>query len=199
MKLPVLTIMTCLFVGVCGCDNASSRSLREQVAQLGRENKVLKQQTEELVGQNKALTEQVESLSSLNSETRVDVLPAVEKIEFGRRSGLFDKDKDGKNEKLIVYLRLFDCQGDLIKAAGKASVQLWDLNAEEEDALIKQWEIGPGELKELWVGTFMTNYYRLTFDVGDLLEGIGDELTVKLTFTDYVTGKVFREQKVIQR
>ena len=48
MKLPVLTIMVCLFIGVCGCDNAPSRSLREQVVQLGRENKVLKQQTEEL-------------------------------------------------------------------------------------------------------------------------------------------------------
>ena len=44
----------------------------------------------------------------------------------------------------------------------------------------------------------MTNYYRLTFDIAEIPAGQGQELTVKVRFVDYVTGKTLTAQKVIQ-
>ena len=129
----------------------------------------------------------------------MDVLSKTARIKIGRRSGLFDRDNDGKKEKLIVYVKTIDEAGDAVKAAGEVVVQLWDLNAEEGEALLGKWEIGPAELKRMWAGTVMTNYYRLEFDVSELVKAEQQELTVKVRFTDYVTGKVFGEQKVIGR
>ena len=44
----------------------------------------------------------------------------------------------------------------------------------------------------------MTSYFRLTFDVSELLGDNEKELTVKVTFTDYITGNILRKQKVIK-
>jgi hypothetical protein len=38
----------------------------------------------------------------------------------------------------------------------------------------------------------------LTFDVADKITGDEKALVVKVTFTDYPSGKVFEEQKVIK-
>ena len=39
--------------------------------------------------------------------------------------------------------------------------------------------------------------YRLTFDITDKVTSFDEPLTVKVTFTDYLSGKVFKKQKVI--
>jgi len=77
-------------------------------------------------------------------------------------------------------------------------VQLWDLNKTNGQALLGQWKVEPDELKKLWFATLVTINYRLTFDVTDIVESLEEQLTVKVTFTDYMTGKVFKEQKVIK-
>ena len=199
MKFLFSIVMGCLVFCLLGCGNDSSNSLWEQIRRLGREKTDLKLQVEKLESENEDLSEQVEKLSALGAEKRVDVLSKTARIKIGRRSGLFDRDNDGKKEKLIVYVKTIDEAGDAVKAAGQAAVQLWDLNAEQGEALLGKWEIGPGELTKMWAGTVMTNYYRLVFDVSELVKAEQQELTVKVRFTDYVTGKVFREQKVIGR
>ena len=64
--------------------------------------------------------------------------------------------------------------------------------------MLASWKLEPEEIKTLWASTLMTNYYRLTFDVGEILDGKGQELTVKVRFTDYISGKTLTAQKVIQ-
>jgi len=199
MKFLFSIVTGCLVFGLLGCGNDSSNSLWEQIKQLGREKTNLKLEVEKLESENEDLSRQVEKLSALGAEKRVDFLSKTSRIKIGRRSGLFDRDNDGKKEKLIVYVKTIDAAGDAVKAAGDAVVQLWDLNAEEGEALLGKWEIGPAELKRMWAGTVMTNYYRLEFDVSELVKAEQQELTVKVRFTDYVTGKVFDEQKVIGR
>ena len=78
-------------------------------------------------------------------------------------------------------------------------VQLWDLNRTDSNALIAKWHVEPAELKKMWVATLITINYRLPFDVDDKLAGVKGDLTVKVTFTDYIFGKVFTEQFVIKR
>ncbi len=118
----------CLLVLTCGCSKSTKKSLWDQLKQLEQEKTTLKLEVERLKSENEDLTGQVENLSVLGPEARLEALPLLKSITLGRRTGLFDKDKNGTKEKLIVDVRPLDETGDPIKAPGKMQVQLWDLN-----------------------------------------------------------------------
>ena len=191
-------VSLCLSALLWGCQNDTGETLWDQITQLNTEKDELKQQVGRLESENTDLTEQVENLSVMSGEVRLEAIPALKSVVIGRRSGLFDKDKDGIKEKLIVYVQPLDETGDSIKAAGKVEVELWDLNADSAEAMLGKWEVEPAELKMLWAKTMSTNHYRLTFDVAELLEEGQEELTIKVEFTDYTRGKILRDQKVIE-
>ena len=194
-----LFITAVLVVSIlCGCQEQSQQSLWDQIKQLGQEKVTLKQQNESLQNENEELEKQIETLSAIDPKVRAEAIASMEKIEIGNRSGLFDKDSDGIKEKLIVYVRPSDETGDTVKVPGSVEVKLWNLNNESGEAMLASWQLGPEDIKTLWASTLMTNYYRLTFDVGEILDGKGQELTVKVRFTDYISGKTLTAQKVIQ-
>ena len=195
---PYLIVLTAIFIlFLWGCENNSQQSLWTQIQQLGQEKTDLKLQVEQLEKENEQLKGQVATLFSLEQEVRLEALSGLERIEISKRSGLYDKDEDGKIESLIVYVQPFDDTGDTIKIVGEVTAQLWDLNRESSEAQIAEWQIGPAELKQLWAGSFMTNYYRLKFDVENMLTGNEKELTVKIAFTDYLTGRTLRTQRAV--
>jgi hypothetical protein len=184
---------------ITGCANPNEKeSSAVQIEQLTQEKTQLQEQIEQFGTENKLLKQQIQVLSGLPEEVKLENLNRLERIKIGRYTGFFDKDKDGRKEKLIVYIQPFDEEGDKIKVAGAIDVQLWNLNKTDSEALIGQWKVEPGELKKLWFATLITINYRLTFDVADKIEDLQEPLTVKVTFTDYLTGKVFKEQKVIK-
>ena len=97
-----------------------------------------------------------------------------------------------------LYMRPYDKDGDGIKATGSMNVQLWDLNKPEEESLLSEWDVPPDELKKMWFKTVLAVNYRLTFDVSDKVESFDEALTAKVAFTDYLTGRVFKAQRVIE-
>lgn len=184
---------------VAGCATPNNKeSLATKIEQLTQENKKSQEQIEQSNAENIQLKDQIQVLSGLPENVRLENLNRLEIVKIGRYTGFFDKDKDGKKEKLIVYIQPVDEQGDTIKAVGAVDVQLWDLNKTDGQALLGEWKVEPGELKKLWFATLVTINYRLTFEVADKIESLEEPLTVKVTFTDYMTGKVFKEQKVIK-
>ena len=184
---------------VTGCATPNDKeSPATKIGQLTQEHTQLQEQIEQSNAENKQLKDQIQVLSGLPENVKLENLNRLEKIKIGRYTGFFDKDKDGKKEKLIVYIQPIDEQGDTIKVTGAVDVQLWDLNKTDGEALLGEWKVEPGELKKLWFATLVTINYRLTFEVADKIESLEESLTVKLTFTDYMTGKVFKEQKVIK-
>ena len=196
----LLSSVFCLCV-VAGCENANSirTPLVEQIGNLTEQKKQLENQLEQTRAENKQLTKQMHVLSGLPEEVKGDNLYRLEKIKIGKYTGFFDKDDDGTKEKLIVYIQPIDEEGDIIKGTGAVDVQLWDLDSTEANqALLGQWHVEPGELKKLWFATLVTTNYRLTFDIADKVKSFDEPLTVKVTFTDYLSGKVFKEQKVIK-
>ncbi len=60
------------------------------------------------------------------------------------------------------------------------------------------WDVGPGELRKSWYKTVLAVNYRLTFDISDKVVSFDEPLTAKVTFTDYLSGKVFKDQRVIK-
>jgi len=198
----IFLFVFCIFIFltlVTGCTNPDEKeSITVQTEQLTQENKELQKQLDQSEKENEQLKQQVQVLSGLPENVKLENLNRLENIKIGRYTGFFDKDDDGKKEKLIVYLQPTDAEGDAIKAVGTAEVQLWDLNKTNNEALLGQWKVEPEELKNLWFETLLSIYYRLTFDVTDIVENLEEPPTVKVTFTDYLTGKVFNEQKVIK-
>jgi len=197
--LCILSSVFCLYF-IVGCENANSirTPLVEQIGNLTEQKTQLEKQLEQSKAENKQLTKQMHVLSGLPEEVKGENLYHLQKIEIGKYTGFFDKDEDGQKEKLIVYIKPIDEEGDIIKASGTVDVQLWDLNSSEANqALLGQWHVEPDELKKLWIAFLVTNY-KLIFDIADKVQSFDEPLTVKVTFTDYLTGKVFKEQKVIK-
>ena len=133
----------------------------------------------------------------MNKETRTAALVVPETLVIGRHTGLYDKGTSGKPDSLVVYVEPRDAKQDTIKAAGNMQVELWNLAAAPEQAKLATWEIGPEELKGLWGRGLLGAYYRLTFPLEGVLKGNEKDLTVKVEFTDYLTGKTLTGQKVI--
>ena len=194
----LLALSFFMFALAAGCENADTGmpGLTSQVQRLSREKTQLQSQLEQCKTENEQLKNQIETLTALPKDQVV--LWSIQRIEIGRLSDLHDADKDGKKEKLIVYVQPIDQDGDTVKSPGAVDVQLWDLNKKGGQALVAEWHIGPAELKKLWLTALLAGNYKLMFDVADKAGLFKEPLTVKVAFTDYLTGKTFQEQKVIK-
>jgi outer membrane murein-binding lipoprotein Lpp len=189
----------CLFAIAAGCENGSSKAfLKEKISTLSQEKAELKSQIEKSKSEAEQLKKQVQVLSKLPPEVRIENLYDLQKIRITRYTNLYDENKDGKKETLIVYIQPIDEEDDIVKASGAVEVELWNLNKKEGQVLLGRWHVTPEELKKLWFATIVTINYRLTFDVSDKITGDEKSLVVKVTFTDYPSGKVFEEQKIIK-
>ena len=194
-----LSSVLCYLVFFGGCDSAYTESpLQERVEILTIQQQQLESQLEQSTAENEKLTKQIHTLSGLPEQLKGENLYSLQNIEIGKYTGFFDKDKDGTKEKLIVYIEPIDEQGDVIKAAADIEVELWDLNKTDGSALLAKWPpVKPDELKNLWFDSMLKINYRLTYDITDIVKSFDEPLTVKVTFTDYLSGNVFKKQKVI--
>lgn len=198
MRVVSIIAIACFLAVTAGCENgAKSSPLAQKLETLRLEKKQLTQQVEQQKSEARQLKKQVQVLSGLE-ENKLENLYSLQKIKVTRYTGLYDKDKDGKKEKLIVYIQPIDEEGDIVKATGAVDVWLWDLSKKSEQALLGKWHVEAKELKKEWFATLITINYRLVFDVADKVETFEEPLTVKVAFTDYLSGKVFKEQKVIK-
>jgi outer membrane murein-binding lipoprotein Lpp len=197
----ILLLFLCL-LAVAGCQNTQQRdALAAQVQQLTQEKTQIERQIEQSEAENKQLKEQVQVLATLPKKGRLDMLNRLVSVKVGSYTGFYDKNHDGIKEKLIVYIQPVDQQGDKIKAAGDVDVQLWDLSKTEGGALLGRWHVSWQQLKKLWFDTLMTTNYRLMFDTPKQIDPemlAHDSMTVKITFTDYLSGRTFTDQKAIK-
>jgi len=199
VKRSALVLALGVFILGAGCQGPQRDiALRKEVDELRLEKTRLEGELDKAEEENVKLKEQLKTLTGIEKEADIEEIYDLEGIRLTKRSGLYDKDKDGKAETLIVYLQAVDRSGDAVKAAGAAEVELWDLSKGAEDAMLGQWQVEPAELKKLWYDTLFSANYRLTFDADSKIAEFTEPLTVKVTFTDYITGKVFKEQKMIK-
>ncbi len=187
----------CVLAFFAGCEDAN-KAAREKGDILTGEKKQLQYKLEQCNTENENLKNQVEVLAGIKQDSRFENLYHIQGVKLTKHTGFYDKNKDGKKESLIVYIQPMDEQGDIVKATGAADVELWDLNKKDGEAMLGKWRVEPNEIKSLWFAGFMAINYRLTFDVADKIEGVKEPLTVKVIFTDYLTGKVFHEQAAVK-
>ena len=188
----------CIFAAAAGCENDNRSPLREKVKSLTKEKSVLSYELKTVEAEKAELQQQVQVLSGLEPAVKVTSLYNLVGLKIGRFTNVYDRDKDGSEETLLVYIQPIDEQGDIIKAAGTVDVELWDISRESSEAKLGVWHITTDELKKLWLKTLLSVSYRLEFDVSGMVGEFAEPLTVKVTFTDYLAGKVFKEQFIIE-
>jgi cell division protein FtsB len=187
------------FLCLAGCNQTNEKAqLLKQVEQLTEENSKLTSRIKQSESENKQLQKRVQVLSDLPDDVKGENVYTIQQIKIGGFTDFYDKNHDGKKETLIVYVQTIDDQGDKIKASGTMDVELWDLDQPESKALLDDWKVGPQELKQLWYATMLTINYRLTFDIINIVDDFDKPYTVKVKFTDYLSGRVFEAQTVIE-
>ncbi len=189
--------MAAIWLSGCATGSARKHPLELKVRDLERQKAELAEQLEQCRIGTEQLKAQVRALSALPKEKRENFY-GLQAVKITRLTDFYDKDEDGKREKLIVYLQPVDRTGDIIKAAGSVHVQLWNLNKPSDQALLSEWQVPPAELQKLWFDTLVSASYRLTFDAPVTAEAMAQLLTVKVTFSDYLTGEIFTAQQVIE-
>jgi len=137
---------------------------------------------------------QIRSLRALGPK-RLEKLFYVSRIELGRYTGGVDLDGDGRSyEGIKVYLRPMDQHGSVIKAAGDVKIQLYDLAADPKANLIGEYDWNVDQLAKQWSGGFITYHYSFVcrWKSGPPKH---DKVTVRVKFTDYLTGSAFSAEK----
>jgi len=190
-----------LLLAAAGCRNEVQTSLWQQIKSLSEEKTELSLEVQRLERENAKLTDQVKTLAAMDRDERLDVLAGPESVRIGRHSGLYDKSgaPDGTPDTLVVYLEPIDADQDVIKAPGRVRVELWNLAADaDRQARLKRWDIPPEELRSLWGRGLLGAYYRLQLPLDGILTSNEKELTVRIRFTDYLTGRVLTDQARIE-
>jgi hypothetical protein len=149
---------------------------------------------ETLRQENTELKRRIEVLAGIPAAAHGMQFQELQRAHLTRYTGLYDKDDDGIPEKLIVYVKPIDKQGDIVKSPATLEIQLWDLDASADRKLLRTWVVEPEVLREQWFATVVTINYRLVFDLPEGVDPQGGNLTVKMVFTALLSGQVFHDQ-----
>ncbi len=182
--------------GGCASEQVQREQLIQELEQTRQAVGELTQRNEDLQAETAAQRRQISSLQALG-EKRLEKLFHVRRIELGRYTGGVNLNDAKGDDGVKVYLKTIDQDGSAIKAAGDVKIQLFDLAAESKDNLIGQYRWNVEQMSKQWFGGFMT--YHFSFEcLWDADKGPPerDEITVRVEFTDYLTGKVFTAQKL---
>jgi hypothetical protein len=179
-----------------GCGGKPDRANIE----LRKKNQALQQQIDELQRQRqadaatiRAIEQQRQTVPTLPHE-RMEQLFTAHGLRFGRLTGGVDTDPNQPgDEQLKVYVVPTDQSGDLLKAAGSFVIEAFDLSRGEDNRL-GRWEYSRDEAAKNWYGDFIN--YGYAFAQPWQRPPRSNEVTVRVTFEDALTGRVFTEQKV---
>ncbi|MHC4982314.1 MAG: hypothetical protein ACYTF6_03995 [Planctomycetota bacterium] len=138
--------------------------------------------------------EQIRTLQGLG-EKRLERLYHVTAIRLGRYTGGIDTDGKPGHEGIKVYLQPIDQHGSVIKAAGDVEIQLYDLAKPAEKNLIGKYTWPVDEAAKQWSSGFVTYHYGFVCPWKNEPPK-HEEITVRVQFTDYLTGKTFAAQKL---
>ena len=187
-----------LIFWAAGCENPGQSQVSETAKledKLIKQARVIAQKDDQLKDQAAVIQE----LRAIDGPNRLDQLVTVDRIDLERLSGGYDDDRDSRPDGLVLYLKLFDKEGDVLKAAGKVSVRVMDLAQSDGHQTLGQIELDSEALRSLWFGRLMTSHYTIKLP----WEKLGgsppshNQLTVLVSFTDLLTGRSHSLQKVL--
>ncbi|MDY6913398.1 MAG: hypothetical protein SVT52_02930 [Planctomycetota bacterium] len=173
---------------------AKYKALRRELDDARQRNRTLTETNEALQTDIVAKRKQIDSLAALGGK-RLEKMFHTARIELGRHTGGVDTDGRAGHDGIKVYLRPIDQHGSTVKAAGDVTVRLFDLAADPKDNLIGRYEWSVDDIAKQWSSGFLTYHYSFVcpWQPGPPKN---DEITIRVEFTDYLTGRQFTAQKV---
>ena len=183
-----------LFAAGCVNNQAELQQARAQLREARAENVKLGEDLRAMQQVTVAQQKQIATLQGLGDK-RAELLFSVTAVKLGRYTGGVDLDGKGGHDGIRVYVRPVDHDGHALKAAGEVKIQLFDLSAPPDENLLGTFAFPVEEIAKHWSAGFMTYHYR--FDC-PWRSGrpAHPEVTVRVAFTDYFTGKTFTDQKL---
>lgn len=195
LRLAMVLSSAVVVSAVAGCGPTKADPRVTQIQEL--EDRV-EQQGRDLAAKDaqlQAQADQIQTLQGLGGDKAIDRLVHVSSIGIDQLSGGYDDDRDGRDDGLVIYLRLLDDEQDSIKAAGSVLVRVMDLAAAEGPVMLGEVSFGAEELKSMWYGRLMSSHYAIKVPLASLaLPPARDRLTVRALYTDLLTGRAFDAQ-----
>ena len=168
--------------------------LRKDLESARAEAKTARQAASEAKSELARKQKRIDTLVSLGPD-RLKKLYYTTSIKLGQYTGGADLDGQAGDDGIKVFLRPIDTNGDTIKAAGSVTVQLYDLARAADKTLIGEYKWSIDEVAKAFSGGFLTYHFSFTcpWKSGPPKH---DEITVRVEFIDYLTGKTLSVQKV---
>jgi hypothetical protein len=198
IRICAICLGAAMLLSVAGCPGPSRANI-----ELRRQNQELRSRIEELRRTRDADLARIQSLE--RERTTVPTLPqeqldrlfTAHGLRFGRLTGGADLNPEQPgDEGLRIQVVPIDGMGQPLKAAGTFEVDAFDLER-THSPLIGRWSFSIEEARESWFGTGLLYTYVLICPWQDVVPQ-RPELTVRVTFTDELTGRVFTEQRTVQ-
>ena len=191
-RLATATVMTaCIMLAAC----MPPKPAAGPTARTLTEVEILRVQNAGLRERLLQRDEQVLTLQALG-EKRLEQLYTVKRIRLGASTCGADTDAKPGDDALKVVIEPIDQHGSVIKAAGSVKVRVFDLAAPKAKTLLAESSHDPNTVTDHWVSGFMGGYFAFTCPL-PAPPGHG-ELTVRVEFVEYLTGKTFTAQKVVK-
>lgn len=178
---------------VTGCVATGEDPAQRELADLRTRNQ---QQSQQLVAQQATITELHSQLRVARSITEDDLRRVFypEEIVIDRLTGGANYDGQPGDDGVTVYLRPIDRDGDVVKVAGDIRIQLYDLAA-PGGQLLGEYFIPVDECGKYWHGKLLTGHYTIRCP-WPAAPPANPEVTVRVTFVDYLTKRVVSAQSV---
>lgn len=193
-RLVATTLLAAIAVG-CAPGRSPSAELVEDLTACQNERDELRVRATELHTENVRLRQQTETLLDLGGK-RLEHLFPLQRIQLGQYTGGFQEDGEPGDDGVKVIVEPIDSDGDIIKAAGEVVVELYDLALPEGRNLLHRCVYPVEEVGDHWYGGAFTNYFGFECR-WDSRPPEHDQITARVTFVEYLTGRSFTDQRVV--
>ena len=186
-----LVIGALAFSGCTGKPNQANIQLRKQVQDLQGQIATLQRERDTARAEVAGLRSRSATVQTLPPD-RLAKLFTTAGIQLGKLTGGADLDPDRPGDDgLKVYVTPMDHAGQKFKAAGAITVEAFDLAANPTG--VGRWQFNVEDAAKHWSGALLRYEYVLPcpFEKPPAHE----EITIKVTFTDELTGRVFTQQR----
>jgi len=190
------------FICVCLCTSVASIRFLVGCAQPNAANVALRKEIDELHAKvddlNRRHAADEATIAGLRSgsttapslpEDRIAQLFTTHGLTFGRLTGV-------QEQTLKVYVCPSDDSGQTLKAAGAFEIDAFNLSQSGETR-IGHWTFDVAQARENWYGQGMLYTYVLKCPL-EKSPPANTELTIRVTFTDALTGRKFNAQRQVQ-
>jgi hypothetical protein len=188
-----------LVIAAIGCDNTTAERMRQLDQQIRQLNDQTDKLGKEVTAKDAVIETQRQQIATLQhlGDKRLEKLYYVTAIRIDRLTGPANYDDKPGPDGITVYIQPVDQDGHVIKAAGDIRIQLLDLANADGKHLIGEYRLDAEHARKAWYGRLMTNHYsvKCPWRSGPPAH---EDITVRVEFTDYLTGKTFRDQMVVK-